>query len=236
MYLANLNQRKAQVHRTTFLIFLHFLLAMSLLGGSVHGILSADISGWLLGPEIGWRGIDQRFYLRLGSQMKSYRRRLAQQWPVALLRCLVLSGLWHVSGQIGTDWLQFVPWLVWLLPDGRLRTLVWHVQRWILVGYLGFSMMVVLQTAPVLWGCGIGINCVVCGGEQASIQVHRLEDGSYQAEMCGHFSLQVAGDHSFRLRLLLIFLGLLQTGHDQRRSRRTRDGRTPFVRQEQLTA
>src|SRR5664279_3440799 len=74
---------------------------------------------------------------------------------------------------------------------------------------------------------------MVCGGEP-KVEVRQLEDGQWQAELSGHFTLQVSGKHPFYLRMLIIFLGLLQSEKDGRKSRRTRDGRTPFVRQEQL--
>jgi hypothetical protein len=60
--------------------------------------------------------------------------------------------------------------------------------------------------------------------------------GSYQAPLCGHFTLRVAGAPVFRLRLLLLFLSLLDVPGPQRQGRRTRDGRTPFVTALQLAA
>ena len=44
----------------------------------------------------------------------------------------------------------------------------------------------------------------------------------------------MAGDHPFRLRLLVLFLSLLDVPGATRGSRRTWDGRTPVVRQLQL--
>ena len=41
------------------------------------------------------------------------------------------------------------------------------------------------------------------------MQVAHQADGSYQATLSGHFTLTVAGDHPFRLRLLVLFLSLL---------------------------
>jgi len=61
-----------------------------------------------------------------------------------------------------------------------------------------------------------------------------MENGQWQAELSGHFTLQVSNEHPFYLRMLIIFLGQLQSENDGRQSRRNRDGRTPFVRQEQL--
>ena len=75
---------------------------------------------------------------------------------------------------------------------------------------------------------------MVCQQDEPQVSVARQADGSYQASLCGHFTLTVAGDHPFRLRLLVLFLSLLDEPGAERGSRRTRDGRTPFVRQLQL--
>jgi hypothetical protein len=50
----------------------------------------------------------------------------------------------------------------------------------------------------------------------------RQADGRYQAELSGHFTLLVADDHPFRLRLPVVFLSLLDAPGLTRRSRRTR--------------
>jgi len=150
--------------------------------------------------------------------------------------------LWQLSGGIGPDWIALLPWLIWLLPEDRepwrkIGAGLWQIQRMLLLGYVGLSayhwLGVLLQQGH--WGIGMGFGCVVCG-EEPRVEVTRTEGGDWQAEMSGHFTLRVSGDQAFRLRLMIIFLGLLQSGHDERRSRRTRDGRTPFVRQEQLAA
>ena len=83
-------------------------------------------------------------------------------------------------------------------------------------------------------GWPLGLGCVVCEREEPWVQVERQADGGYQATLCGHFTLAVAGDHPFRRRLLIVFLQLLDTSTATRGSRRTRDGRTPLVRQCQM--
>ena len=50
-----------------------------------------------------------------------------------------------------------------------------------------------------------------------------------KARLEGTSSLSVPADDSFRRRLLIIFLRLLSVPDYKRGSRRTRDGRTPFV-------
>jgi transposase-like protein len=163
----------------------------------------------------------------------------SKSWWVPLLRSLMLWGLWQTSGQVGPDWLQLLPWLIWLLPEnqnpwGGIRQRLWDVQRIVLLGYTGLSVYHLFEqlNAQTVWGVGL-LGCAVCGDEPR-VEVRQTEEGEWQAEISGHFRLQVRADHPFRLRLLLIFLGLLQSENDERHSRRTRDGRTPFVRQEQL--
>jgi hypothetical protein len=75
---------------------------------------------------------------------------------------------------------------------------------------------------------------VVCPPDEPRVEVARQADGSYQATLCGHFTLTVAGDHPFRMRRLVVFLSLLDMPGAERGGRRTRDGRTPWVRQLQL--
>jgi len=108
------------------------------------------------------------------------------------------------------------------------------VPRLRLVGYLGLALRQLCAGELASWGLGLG--CVVCQPEAAQVHVARQADGSYQATLCGHFTLAVAGDHPFRMRLLVLFLSLLDEPGATRGSRRTRDDRTPFVRQMQLAA
>jgi hypothetical protein len=59
---------------------------------------------------------------------------------------------------------------------------------------------------------------------------------AYNASLEGRFELHVAADDFFRGRLLILFLRLLTEPGHERGSRRTRDGRTPAVRQQALAA
>ena len=150
-----------------------------------------------------------------------------------------------MSGRVGSDWLHLLPWVIWLLPEENSRWRwakqgLWQVQRALIVGYAGLGIYHLigsgLASGWVLYGVMMS-----CEEEEMDakplVAIERTEDGAWQARLSGDFTLCVSGDHPFRLRLVLIFLGLLQSaGHDQRKSRRTRDGRTPFVRQEQMAA
>ena len=69
---------------------------------------------------------------------------------------------------------------------------------------------------------------------QSQVEIEQQADGEYHVRLRGTFELQVNGEVEFCKRMLVIFLGLLEVPGERRASRRTRDGRTPFVRQEQL--
>ena len=70
---------------------------------------------------------------------------------------------------------------------------------------------------------------------RAKVDIRQDAEGDFQAMLAGHFTLRVAGNCAFRVRLLYLFLRLLEVPGATRKSRRTRDGRTPFVRQQHLS-
>jgi len=177
-----------------------------------------------------------------------------------LARSLAVRGLWLASVRWELGWMSGVPWLVWLWqtagwvwpglrrqPEWQgLNWLLWQGQRLAWVGGLGLLLGRVvgepvddLVQPPFQTGAGatplaLGLSCVVCGRGERWVNVERQVDGSYRAELCGHFSLPVAGDDPFRIRLLWLFLRLLEEPGRQRRGGRTRDGRAPFVSQVQI--
>jgi transposase-like protein/DNA-directed RNA polymerase subunit RPC12/RpoP len=172
-----------------------------------------------------------------------------------------VGSLWLGSGRPGPLWLAGWPWLGWLwqaLGAGwptLVRQPVWRAgarllgqgQRLLVVIFLGLALgrwsqrrfLVETTLPPELRPPQmplLGLGCLVCGQESPWVEVTQSEAGDYQATLCGHFTLRVAGDDPFRARLLLLFLRLLNVPGEHRGSRRTRDGRTPFVRQMQLAA
>jgi transposase-like protein len=181
-------------------------------------------------------------------------------WHIPLLRSLALRSVWLVSGRWDLVWLSGVPWLVWLWQSvGRLwpglrrqpewravNWLLWHGQRLAWVTGLGLWL-------GRVWGApvdefiqapdwrregsaplALGPGCVVCGRDANWVNVERQADGSYQAELCGHFRLRVAGNEPFRTRMVWLFLRQLETMGRPRRGGRTKDGRAPFVSQVQI--
>lgn len=181
-------------------------------------------------------------------------------WRLPLGRSLLVGVLWIASGQIGPPWIIGLPWGLWLFRlSGAVSPWLcaqpeWRVlQRTVAIGeplvlwlYLGLAVTKGLHW-PVDRDVTVGVGLRFDSRESSSwglvgllsagraVRVWRDRPGrSYRAEISGRFTLSVAEDEPFRLRLLVLFLRLLEAPDERRRSRRTRDGRTPFVRQEAL--
>jgi hypothetical protein len=151
-------------------------------------------------------------------------------------------GAW--AGDNGRIWILGWPWVLWVWQITAVfwpelsRQQLWQGQRVVMVVALGLALKQVRQagansrgpSTPLL----LGLGCQHCGREEPWVEVQQGGDGSYQATLCGHFTIRVPGDQPFRVRMLLLFLRLLDAPGPARGSRRTRDGRTPFVRQVQV--
>jgi transposase-like protein len=196
--------------------------------------------------------------LRLGERLRCCGHYLAASWPGPLARVGLLGLLWLQSGCQWPVWLVLWPLFGWLWqavavgwPALHRRAgwragagLLWHGQRLLVV--LALSRALTAPGAPwrafapgpprqgALFLLPLGLGCTMGGPETPRVEVTRREDGRYRAELCGHFTLELPDDDLFRRRMLLLFLRQLQVPGDHRGSRRTRDGRTPFVRQVQL--
>ena len=248
MYQGYNQERLAQVHSNILFKILSILLIASLLLGLVQGVTAKNVGAWKIEvPEMWrWRKRKQKRrgkYRACLRKMPGYWAIRSKSWRVPLLRSLFVWMLWQLSNRVGPGWLAVLPWLIWMLPGEdhgpwmHIQEYLWQVQRIVMLGYIGLSGYHLLEglNQPGSRAIGLGIGCVVCGGEP-KVEVRQLEDGQWQAELNGHFTLQVSNKHPFYLRMLIIFLGQLQSENDGRKSRRTRDGRTPFVRQEQLAS
>jgi len=239
--------------------FLHVLAALSWVVLVLLGRPVQSQAGWWAYPpqlvDLGGRPTRQTVggFLRLRDRLRALWSHLRHSWPQPVLRSALLGLLWEWSGRQGPLQLLVWPWVVWLWealvvswPELHRRAVwsgiewvLWQGQRVLLVGYLG---LVLHQAWSVLregrvWrptdGMVLGLSCLLCDREEPWADVIRHEDGSYQATLCGHFVVRVSSDDPIRARLLLLFLRLLEQPGAHRGSRRTRDGRTPFVRQQQ---
>lgn len=257
-----MNYNTKQTIKHFLVMRLYLWVVLSCVGLTLMGQVAESSGGWLACPPQGVslsQGQAGRKRGRVGRSRKRWGR-LRQGWRVAAGRSVLLGLLWLGSGQVGSVWLIGVPWLVWGWQQSRwgwpelgrqpewclIGWLIWQGQRLVLIGYLGMMVESWLREGslgePLTSSWGLNLGCVVCsqGARLASdryepwVEVERQADGSYQAELCGHFSLRVSGDEPFRMRLMILFLRLLEVEGPERVIGRTRDDRAPFVRQRQI--
>jgi transposase-like protein len=240
----------------------HGLVLVSILTLALLGQIPDSQAGWLTAPPrvpslpttFACRK-RERYPLGVHARLRSLWQYVVRSWPQAFLRSLLLAVLWSLSGRQGPVLLVGWPWLLWLWQVAAAgwpeleqwpvwqggRWLLWQGQRLLLVGYLGLTLRRLRPVAGKEGAFGaptsgllFGLGCQECNREEPWVEVIRQGDGGYEATLCGHFSVRVSGDDPFRVRLLMLFLRLLDVPDQQRSSRRTRDGRTPFVRQRQV--
>jgi transposase-like protein/DNA-directed RNA polymerase subunit RPC12/RpoP len=243
--------------------FWHGLVFFSILILALLGQAPDSQCGWLTCPPhlpnlptLHFGRKRPRSGLSLRGRLHRLWRYVTRSWPQPVLRSFLLALFWSFSGRQGPALLILWPWLLWLwqgiavgwseLSQQRMwrgsHWLLWQGQRLLLVSYLGLTVRQVRLVAgegAEAWtpahSLFLGLGCQYCGREEPWVEVIQGKDGGYQATLCGHFTIQVSGDHPFRARMLMLFLAWLDVPGHHRRSRRTRDGRTPFVRQRQLS-
>jgi transposase-like protein len=120
----------------------------------------------------------------------------------------------------------------------RVGRLMEEASRVALVGlglvWLAQHVFVLGEESP----CGLWVGQV---GQWVEEEEPRIEGERDEAGMChvwinGKYEIHIDGNIEINKRMLVILLGLLEAPGETRGSRRTRDGRTPFVRQEQMAA
>jgi transposase-like protein len=176
---------------------------------------------------------------------------LRRSWMVAAVRSEALMVLVYLNERQEWGWVCLLPWVAWLwkgigiawsglgrqpLYEGLGRVweqatrvalvglgIVWLGERLSLFGEYG------VETLP------LGL-CLRSALSKPYVEVAQDEASRYHVRFGGEFEAHVDGNVEFYKRMLVIFLGLLEVSDETRASRRTRDGRTPFVRQEQMAA
>lgn len=174
-----------------------------------------------------------------------------RHWVVVALRSEVLWGLVLLTGQWPWSWVVLLPWVDWLWQGLGLRWpglgrqgwyvgLSWGWNRASGLALIGLGLVWVGQQMGVREWSGLGAVAVGVSlpgaADRPEVEVVEDEAGVYQVRLRGEFTLRVDGQVEMYKRLLILFLGLLEVAGENRSSRRTRDGRRPFVRQEQLSA
>jgi len=150
------------------------------------------------------------------------------------------------SGQTEREWVCLLPWASWVWRGIGAACANWRccalyrcvegllesATRWALFGLLGGWVLESLQEADPEFSVGkLGVGGLALGPQ---VEVTQDEEGICHVRLQGEFELQIDGKVSFYKRMLIIFLRQLETPEEARGSRRTREGRTPFVRQQQL--
>ena len=235
--------------------WLHLLAVVSILILALLGRPVEVSAGWVVLPPVVYSGDALRRVRRCGCGWRidgpaawCYVR---HSWRVPVARSSALAVLWLASDKVGPAWMVLLPWAVWvwqamgILCPGLGRQPEWWLVRQ--VTRQGERLLLALLCGGALWHlllslsqgvspaggsslCGLGLLCA-----RPSIEVgYDREGGRYTAELDGRLTLAVKDDDPFRQRLLVLFLLLLEDPQGHRGSRRTRDGRTPAVRQQYL--
>jgi transposase-like protein len=224
---------------------------------AVVGVVILAIRGEGLEQLEGWIAYPSR-WVRLGEerhQEKQLRGGLVwcvgwawmrRSWMVALVRSemLLLLALW--SGQTEREWVCLLPWASWVWRGLGAACTNWRgcalyrgvegllesATRWAWFGLLGGWVLESLrERGPAFSVSKLGVGGLALGPQ---VEVTQDEEGICHVRLQGEFELHIDGKVSFYKRMLIIFLRQLEAPGPARGSRRTRDGRTPFVRQQQL--
>ncbi len=230
---------------------IHVLAVLCFVGVALLGYALPVNAGWLVWPPATYalptRRRRQAERWSGDANPNGARWFIERTWRQAFVQGLLVHILWLVHGHRGLSWGVLVPWLCWACP---LLGLLWprlaRQPEWWLVERLATA----LRTTP-LWlivavaldqGTGGGVGqppylAVGLVGVPGTVTVrHDSEGRCYAAELSGRFRLTMPDDDPFRLRLFILALRALDDDRPPRKSRRTRDGRTPLVRQQMLGA
>jgi transposase-like protein len=170
-------------------------------------------------------------------------------WVVVAIRSEVLLGWAVLAGHREWTWLCLLPWVEWLWkgmgvawPSLRRQPLYSGLSRLLEVTYrlafVGLGAFALVHGVRFVQRAGTYLPSLALGsvGSASRVEVKQDEEGIYHVHLQGEFALSLDGKVAFYKRILILFLGHLVVPGETRGSRRTRDERTPFVRQQQLAA
>ena len=202
---------------------------------------------WVIGEgRKGGRGRRQT-QCPAGTHWRAGREWLRRSWMVVAVRSEALLVLVFLTERWTWEWICLLPWVAWGWKGAGVvwprvgKHPVYRGVGWIWeaagrIGLLGLAGLWISQhvgaAGEICWWSlplGAGMQRV----EEPYVAVEK-EDGVYCVDLAGVFKLYINETSIVQVRMLIIFLGLLEVEGETRGSRRTRDGRTPFVRQQQM--
>ena len=216
---------------------------------AIRGEGLEQLEGWIAYPPRWVRLGEERTqekYLRGGMVWSAGWAWMRRSWGVSLVRSemLLLLAVW--SGHTEREWVCLLPWASWLWRGTGAACANWrgctvyrcvegvleHATRLALFGLLGMWVLESVQeTGPEFCAGKLGVGGLALGPQ---VEVSQDEDGMCHVRLQGELELHLDGRVPFYKRMLIIFLRQLEAPGEARGSRRTRDGRTPFVRQQHL--
>jgi transposase-like protein len=165
---------------------------------------------------------------------------------VALVRSETLLLLAVLTGHEEWEWVCLLPWASWLwrgIGVACPRWKGWVVYRGVddlleeanRLALFGLVLMWFLERQPstgdTFSASERGLGCIA---PSPLVEIAEDEEGICHVRLPGGLELHVDGKVPLYKRTLIIFLRQLEVPGEIRGSRRTRDGRTPVVRQQQL--
>ena len=235
----------------------HTIAVLGLVVQVVMGVVPEGLGGWwacppaVIGVGEGWRVGGERQSCCGGLAWRAGWFWLRRSWMVVAVRSEALMVLVYLTDRQEWKWVCLLPWIAWLWKGfgvawpglGRQRVYQGLGRVWERAGsgtLIGLGLVWLGEQHSMVGGYGVGVlpaGVGIQGWESGPVvEVERDEKGVYHVQLRGEFELHVDGQVEFYKRMLVIFLGLLEVPGETRGSRRTRDGRTPFVRQEQMAA
>jgi transposase-like protein len=228
---------------------IHLLAVLCFIVLALVGISLEVSGGWVVWPPVLYapscvRRQQVRPCTADEPKLAAARWYIEHTWCQPCLQGLVLHLLCLRHGHVGVAWGVLVPWLCWAAPlVGLLWPRLAHSPEWWLVQRLATQV----RTTPLWLGIGLVLDAgagglaaqhggmvIGCVAAPPTVTVeHDTENHCYQATLRGEFTLSFTDDDPTWLRFMVLVLRQLDGGA-RRGSRRTREGRTPVVRQEML--
>ena len=227
----------------------HTIAVLGLVILAIEGVRLESLEGWVACPPR---------WVRIGGARQRERRVgggvawsvgwawMRSSWIVALVRSETLLLLALRPEHEEWVWVSVLPWVNWLWRGIGVACPSWRR----CVAYHGVDCLLeevsrlALFSLGLMWflegqqstGNTFSVSKMALGSVIGSPQIEISEDeeGMCHVRLPAGLELHIDGKVPFYKRMLIIFLRQLEVPGETRGSRRTRDGRTPAVRQQQL--